>query len=181
METTAMNKLGLLVMVGVICGGNLPAFSMNGTSDLVTNTVILDAPPSQVWDAIKAARASDPSHRRVVSYSGTDYVIEETFNKIPMLGSVNCKYVEHELSDKKLQYKMISSDKFVAFNGEWELCPVASGKQTALRLSSFVDTGIKLPFADKITRDSTKRSINVRLSEVKDELARSKTLVSKAY
>lgn len=170
-----MNKLGLWVLVGVLLSGNLPALSLNDSTNYVTNTVILDAPPTQVWDAIKAARASDPAHRHVVSSNGPDYVIEETFNKIPMLGQVSCKYAEHEVADKKLQYKMISSDKFIAFNGEWELNSIGSGKQTALTLTSFVDTGCKLPFADKITRDSTKKSIDGRLAAVKNELTRSKT------
>jgi hypothetical protein len=172
---TIMKKLGLLVMVGVLFCGNTAAIAMNGASDQVTNTVVLDASPTEVWDAIKAARSCDPAHRHVVSNIGPDYVVEETFNKIPMLGNVSCKYKEHEIADKKLQYSLISSDKFVAFNGEWELCPLNSGKQTALKLSSFVDTGIKLPFADKITRDSTKKSIDGRLAEVKNELTRSKT------
>jgi hypothetical protein len=38
--------------------------------------------------------------------------------------------------------------------------------QTSVTLSSFVDSGLKLPFADKITRSNTKRSVTARLSEI---------------
>ncbi|MBU6453287.1 MAG: SRPBCC family protein [Cyanobacteria bacterium REEB67] len=165
------------VVFGMLLCGSLPlagaACAMDSRRDMVSDTVVINAPASQVWDAIKTARAGDPRHRRIVSNQGPDYVIEETFTKIPALGNVNCRYAEHEIADKKLEYQMISSDKFVAFNGVWELSPIDTGRQTALKLSSFVDTGLHLPFADKITKDNTLRSVDLRLSEVKDVLARS--------
>ena len=62
---------------------------------------------------------------------------------------------------------MINSDKFVAFEGEWALTPVNAGQQTALTLSSYVDTGLHLPFSANLTRDRTKNSVETRLNAVK--------------
>lgn len=175
-----MEKFGKAIICGIMFCSTLPGMQSALASDLHPDSVseleIVDAPLSAVWDAIKIQRTSEPGARRIISASsgsGTNnqYVVEETFSKLPVLGEVVCRYVENEVSNRKLHYKLVSSTKFKAFEGEWELNPLASG-QTSVRLTSYVDTGLRLPFAGKITRDNTRKTVIARLGRV-EQLAES--------
>lgn len=171
-----MKNIGKAVALGIISLSALPVSAMKNRNASVTETMVLNAPLPLVWNAIRTARLGDPEHRRLISTNGSDYVMEETFSKIPIIGCATCRYSEHEIAGNKVEYQMISSDKFVAFEGEWALTPVNAGKQTALTLSSFVDTGLHLPFSANLTRDRTKSSVETRLNGVKglieDKLSR---------
>jgi hypothetical protein len=159
-----MNNTGKILVFGFACLSTLPAFAIDHHK-YVQESKVISAPLKTVWQAVKAQKTNDPEHRRVISTNGTVSVVEEKFSHIPVLGTVTCQYSQAEIAGNKLEYKMISSDKFVAFEGEWELKQLADG-QTSVTLSSFVDSGLKLPFADKITRSNTKRSVTARLSEI---------------
>ena len=159
-----MNNIGKLLVVGFACLSALPAIALDQLN-YVHESKVISAPLRTVWDAVKAQKSNDPKHRRVISTNGPVSVVEEKFSHIPVLGTVTCQYTQQEILGNKLEYKMISSDKFVAFEGEWELTQMPDG-QTSVRLSSFVDSGLKLPFADKITRANTKRSVTARLVEI---------------
>jgi len=159
-----MHNILRAIAFGLVSLSVLPVCAMKNRHEFVSQTMVVNAPMPFVWEAIKIARMSDPAHRRVISTNGSDYIVEETFSKIPVLGNVKCRYAEHETDGRKVDYQMISSDKFIAFEGEWELHPLNAGTQTALTLSSFVDTG--LPFGSDITRDRTKNSVATRLNAV---------------
>lgn len=164
-----MNYVRKLVLCGMICSfGTAPAaLAGNDTDAMVSQTMIIDAPVKAVWEAMRTLRKNDPSHRKVLSSSGGDYVVEEKFDNIPVLGNAVCTYKEHEVPMKKLEYSMIKSDKLKAFVGEWNLAPAGDNK-TKLELSSRTDAGISIPFAGKITRGRTAKSIEKRLEEVRD-------------
>jgi Polyketide cyclase / dehydrase and lipid transport len=166
-----MKHIRRAIALGILSLHALPAWAMRSRNESVTQTMVINAPVPVVWEALKTARVSNPERKRVVSVNGSDYTIEEVFPKIPVLGDVTCRYIEHEIEGKKVEYQMISSDKFVAFEGEWDLSPVNAGKQTTLTLSSFVDTGCHLPFAANITRERTKTSVSTRLNAVKELIA----------
>lgn len=159
-----MNNIGKLLVAGFTCINVLPAIAIDHPN-YVHESKVISAPIRVVWEAVKAQKVNDPEHRRVISTKGSVSVVEEKFSHIPVLGTATCQYSQEELSGNRLEYKMISSDKFVAFEGQWELKPTADG-QTSVTLSSFVDSGLRLPFADKITRANTKRSVSARLVEV---------------
>jgi hypothetical protein len=164
-----MNNIGKLLVCGFLSASVLPALALDNTSmkksAFVHETKVISAPLNTVWEAVKAQKINDPVNRHVLSTSGPVSVVEETFNHVPVLGTVTCQYTQHELPGNKLEYKMTNSNKFVAFEGEWKLTKLADG-QTSVTLSSFVDSGLKLPFADKITRMSTKKSVTARLTEI---------------
>ncbi len=142
------------------------------TCAMVSDSATINAPVKEVWDALKVIRRSDPAHRKVISSGGGDYIVEERFEGIPIIGEAVCTYKEHEIPMKKLQYQMVKSDKLKAFEGEWELTPTCDGKQTIVKLSSRIDAGIRIPFAGKITRDQTAKSIAARLGVVRDIASR---------
>jgi len=157
-----------LILCGLICGfGAVPAQADSKTDAMVSNSTTIDAPVKTVWEAMRTLRRSDPAHRKVLSSGGGDYVVEEKFEKIPVLGEAVCTYKEHEVPMQRLEYSMIKSDKLKAFEGEWDLSPTADGK-TNVKLSSRTDAGVCMPFADRITRNRTAKSIAERLDEVRE-------------
>ncbi|HEY9679822.1 MAG TPA: SRPBCC family protein [Drouetiella sp.] len=156
-----------MILCGLISSfASLPAFA-NDTDAMVSKSVTIDAPVKVVWEAIRTLRRNDPSHRKVLSSNTSDYVVEEKFDSIPVIGDAVCTYKEHETPMQRLEYSMIKSDKLKAFEGEWDLSPTADGK-TVLKLSSRTDAGIKIPFADKMTRCRTAKTIQHRLEEVRE-------------
>ncbi|HEY9731210.1 MAG TPA: SRPBCC family protein [Drouetiella sp.] len=156
----------------ILCGlifsfGALPANAEKNTDAMVSQTMVINAPVKAVWEAMRTLRRNDPAHRKILSSSGGDYVVQETFEGIPVIGEAICTYREHETPMQKLKYELIKSDKLKAFAGEWNLTP-AGDNQTKVELSSRTDAGVCIPFADKITRSRTSKSITKRLEEVRD-------------
>ncbi|CAN5163648.1 hypothetical protein BH10CYA1_BH10CYA1_58010 [soil metagenome] len=164
-----MTYVRKLILCGLVSSfGSLPAaFAESNTDAMVSNSTIINAPVKAVWEAMRTLRRNDPAHRKVLSSSGGDYVVEEKFDGIPILGQAVCTYKEHEVPMQRLEYSLIKSDKLKAFDGEWELSPTADGK-TNLKLSSRTDAGICVPFANRITRNRTAKSIAKRLDQVRD-------------
>ena len=149
----------------------VPSYAADNNNDqMVSQRAVLDAPISVVWNALRKERMSDPQHRQVLSSVGGNYVIKEKFEHLPVVGEATCTYTEHEIPMSKLQYQMVTSDKLKAFEGVWELTPHA-GNKTVLQLSSRIETGIAMPFCHQITRDVTMKSIDKRLSDIKELVA----------
>jgi hypothetical protein len=167
-----MTYVRKMILCGLVCSfASLPAKASN-TDAVVSESATINAPVLDVWEAMKTIRKNDPAHRRVLSSGGGDYVVEEKFENIPVLGDATCTYKEHEIPMQKVQYSMIKSDKLKAFEGEWELSPSADGKQTTVKLSSRTDAGMRILFAERITRSRTAKSIAIRLAEVSEIASR---------
>jgi len=161
-----MRWLGGVIFCLVTLG--LTAVQTAGASDnaMVSMTTVINASPEAVYKAIRLDRTSDPSHRKLLSTNGSDFVMSETFDCLPLIGTAHCIYKEHE-TPQRIQYHMISSDKLLAFDGAWEITPCQSENLTRLTLSTHIETGIKLPFSKKVTRDITTKTISQRISEVR--------------
>ncbi|RTL40710.1 MAG: hypothetical protein EKK48_15745 [Candidatus Melainabacteria bacterium] len=156
------------ILCGLILGfGASPAMAECDTNAMVSQTMVINAPVKAVWEAMRTLRRSDPAHRKILSSKAGDYVVEEKFDGIPVIGSAVCTYKEHETPMQKLQYSLLKSDKLKAFDGEWNLRP-AGDNQTEVKLSSRTDAGISIPFAGTITRSRTAKSITRRLEEVRE-------------
>ncbi len=164
-----MTYVRKLILCGLFCSfGSLPAaYADSDTDAMVSSSTTINAPVKAVWEAMRTLRRNDPAHRKILSSGGGDYVVEEKFENIPVLGQAICTYKEHEVPMQRLEYSMIKSDKLKAFDGEWELSATADGK-TNLKLSSRTDAGLCIPFANRITRSRTAKSIATRLDEVRD-------------
>ena len=111
-------------------------------------------------------RQVDPA-RKLVSYSGAEAVIDEDFSGLPVIGKAKCLYKEVETSPGRVEFFLVSSDKFKRFEGCWTLTPLDGGRKTALKLSSYLETGVHIPFARQITNCSVKKDVQRRLSRVK--------------
>lgn len=145
-----------------------PAMAATDTdNDTVFSTVMVSASPQAVFEAIQMQRQVDPA-RKQVSYSGAEAVIDENFSGLPVIGSAKCLYKEVENSPARIEYRMVSSNKFKRFEGCWTLTPVDGGRKTELRLSTYLETGVHVPFARQITNCSVRKDVLRRLSRVKN-------------
>ncbi len=132
----------------------------------IFSTVMVSASPQTVYDAIKMQRQLDPA-RKLVSYKDAEAVIDENFSGLPVIGNAKCLYKEVESSPGRVEFRLVSSDKFKRFEGCWTLTPVEGGRKTELKLSSYLETGVHVPFARQITNCSVKKDVLRRLSRVK--------------
>lgn len=135
-------------------------------NDSVFSTVMVSASPKTVYEAIKMQRQVDPA-RKLVSYQNAEAVIDEDFSGLPVIGRAKCLYKEFESSPGKVEYRLVSSDKFKRFEGCWTLTPLEGGRKTELTLSSYLETGVHVPFAKQITNCSVKKDVQRRLGRVK--------------
>jgi hypothetical protein len=129
-------------------------------------SIVIDAPPSVVWDAVHEERMHDPdlAYAKILDRRGNSYTLEEKFLAVPIIGSVTAVLQQHEVPMRSIDYSLVKSDKFKRMEGSWNLTPVSGGK-TLLKLSSLLDVGV--PFSGPFIRSATKRKIDRRLSNVK--------------
>lgn len=109
------------------------------------------APLKVTYDALRNLRTDEPDGTRIISSNDGECVVEEIFEKLPVIGTTTCVYKETYEAPNKVAFKMIRSDKLKAFEGEWTLTEVDNGKATLVKLQSYVDTGLKIPFAKQLT------------------------------
>lgn len=132
----------------------------------VESSLIINASPQSVFEHIQSSRNMEPSRRKLVSHEGNVAVIEENFDDVPFIGKVKCTYQEIETPGKRVEYKMIKSDKFKSFEGVWDLTPTADG-ETLVKLHAFTESKISVPFAAAIGNPSALRDVQRRLKNLK--------------
>jgi hypothetical protein len=133
----------------------------------VSAKIIMRSNPQRVWKAIRDLRDGSPDDVRTISQSAEEDILEETFDDLPVIGKAKCRYREVYKPFERIDYRMIESDHFKAFEGSWVLTPTDSGAQTVVELSSYIDTGLCIPFVHQITNMATMRNVHSRLQEVK--------------
>ncbi|PWU00065.1 MAG: hypothetical protein C5B53_04600 [Candidatus Melainabacteria bacterium] len=131
-------------------------------------SVEIAAPPEAVFEAIQKTRDSTLMHRKLLSYDGKVAKIKENLEDVPIYGKVECIWEETETPFERIEYKMLSSDKFKSGSGTWILTPSADHKSTNLELQSFLDTGLHVPFAGEITKMGAAKDNKVRLKRIKE-------------
>lgn len=132
-----------------------------------TADILINATPKVVWQAVHEERNQDPelAYSHVLSCGGHMQMLEQKFIDIPLLGSATAVTRQNEEPYRRIDYSLISSDKFKQLDGSWELTPVSGGRATILRLSSHLDIGV--PFSGLFIRNATQRKINSRIANVK--------------
>jgi len=145
-------------------------------SGALTGSILIDASPSIVFDAIKKSRYQEPDRRKVLSIQGNRVLLEESFATLPIIGAATCRYEEVEVKNKRIDYSIVASRQFRKFEGAWELEPKENGSSTLLKLTSQVDTFITVPFKKQITHASTRKDIRRRLNNIKHSIEASRQL-----
>lgn len=137
----------------------------------VVKQIVVNRPIAKVWQAIQERRSSDPTHRKLLSYDGKAAVVKEQFTSMPILGSTVCTYVENEVNpQKEIQYYMLNSNHFKAFQGNWKLEPGSKPNTTRVTLTTIIDPGVRIPFWGQIAKASLEKDTNATLSEL-DQIA----------
>ena len=155
-----------LIFMFVMVAGPASAYNKDEFAG-VRAGVLVHAEPKLVYNAIRNQRIDNASAGRELSRAEFELLIEEEFNGLPIVGHAWCTYREMYTPYKKVDYKMVKSDKFKAFEGSWELKSENDGKDTYLQLSGYVDTGLAIPFGRQITNIQTSKDVKRRLQFVK--------------
>lgn len=135
----------------------------------VHGSIVVNADPESVWEIIKLTRSNNPERRKVVKSLDNEVILEEKFDGLPVIGKAMCTYKEVDTPCKRIDYALIQSDRFRAFEGTWELSPANNGKHTLVHLSTYLETGVNVPFAREITNHSVAKDIKRRLGDVKSQ------------
>jgi hypothetical protein len=138
-----------------------------GETHGVSGSVVINAPPTVVWESIKQQRLLDPDmeYSKTLSRTGNSAVIEQKFRGIPVWGSTTNVISERETPMARVDYQLVRSDKLKKLEGSWVLSPAENGKSTRLSLSSFMDVGI--PFTGGIAKKIATKMVTRRLTNVK--------------
>ncbi len=132
-------------------------------------SIVVAASPKIIYEAIWDLRNDKGSNVRQIERDDKHSLLEEKFEGLPIIGSATCTYIETYDLYNRLDYHMLKSDKFKAYEGSWVITPTGDPVRNQVQLNSFVDTGIRLPFAQQLTNSSTLSGIHKRLQEVKQK------------
>lgn len=137
--------------------------------------LVVNASPKQVYESIIKLRLESNNKIKEVENKGNTCLIEEKFDNLPVIGKAFCIYKETYIPYKIIEYSMVNSDKFKAFEGRWNIAPANGGNHTLLTLTTYIDVDIKVPFAKQLTKIQTMSGVKRRLKAVK-ELSETKKL-----
>lgn len=132
----------------------------------VTMSIVIKAQPRVVWEAIQHERRAGGDQRKLISYDGNRAVLEEKFASLPILGAASCVYAESETPIQRIDYSLVHSERFHAFEGSWTLTPLKDGSHTLVELSNSLDPGIRVPFWQELTKAAAARHVKKRLEDI---------------
>jgi len=141
--------------------------------------VIVNAKPEAVYNAIRRLRDDSQDTVKELSHQANHCVLEETFPGLPLIGDAKCVYEEVYTPNSRIEYSMVRSDRFKAFEGRWLIMPTEDGTATRLSLSSYVDVDIPFPFAKQLCKLQTYHGVKERLQEVKSTCEKNQVAQSK--
>jgi hypothetical protein len=138
----------------------------NANLPSATRELLIHATRDKVWKAIQARRTSTIL-RKLVSYQGNQAVVKETFEGVPVVGAISCTYQETEsIPNQRIDYHMVESSRFKAFQGNYQLRLAPDGVSTILQLTSAIDPGIRIPFWQEIAHAQASKSVKETLEEI---------------
>lgn len=137
-------------------------------SSVPTSSIVIKSPPEKVFEGIQNSRLKEPERRKLIAHSKGIATIEETLLDCPVIGTAKVVYKEHELPFQRIDFALENSDKLKSFQGSWELHPLDSGKATEVKLSTYTEAKIWVPFSREITARSTLKDIHRRLQNLKN-------------
>ena len=166
---TTRQKQIFLVLLIAVTGINLnnPAIAQPKNHRGVESSVVIDASAKDVFEAIQHSRLEDPHRRKVISSHDGIAVMDEHFRELPVIGNAHCTYKEVETPYKRIDFALLSSEKLKAFEGAWILTPLGNGDKTEVRLSTYSEPKVWLPFAKEVAGSSILKDIRRRLDTLK--------------
>ncbi|MDP3508876.1 MAG: SRPBCC family protein [Candidatus Melainabacteria bacterium] len=166
--TSRKNTLLLTFLLSAVLGNSGSSFAAQPKSHRgVESTVVIDASPKAVFEAIQHSRVQEPHRRKVVSSHDGIAVMDEHFRELPVIGNAHCTYKEVETPYKRIDFALLSSEKLKAFEGSWVLTPLGNGERTEVKLSTYSEPKVWLPFAKEVAGSSILKDIRRRLDSLK--------------
>ena len=160
----------LLVNLSALC--MISGFAVTGAEakdhKAVGSTIVINAPPEVVFEAVRKQRNSVEQHRTLEKFDGKVAIIKEKLENVPIYGRVDCTWQETEDPYKRIDYKMLSSTKFKEGFGSWIFTPSADGKSTTLEFNSYTDSGLMVPFGGELTKMESMKTSKARLAHIKE-------------
>jgi len=141
------------------------AFAKN--QNYVSEKIVIDTPPEYVFEAVRKQRTDSKRGRSLISFDGKTAKIDDKMEGVAIYGKVHSVWEETERPYDGLDYKMLSSDHFKSADGHWILTPSADKKSTTLELQCLMDSGLRIPFSDNITRMNLAKDSKERLARLK--------------
>ena len=144
-----------------------------------TGSIEIKASPEVVWQSVHDERASDPvlAYSKVLEKGENECRLEQKFSFLPVIGTAVCEMRNWEVPLKRIDYKMIKSDRFKAMEGSWVLTPLENG-MTRLDLSTSLDMGLPVPKA--MVNSIAAKRIGVRLKHVKEMAEKRQNKIAQA-
>ncbi|MCA9802406.1 MAG: hypothetical protein KC777_10485 [Cyanobacteria bacterium HKST-UBA02] len=169
-----------ITMVATLCG--LPAEARkeakkenveiitekrDGDKTFITGRTLINAPAEIVWQTVHEERQKDPDieYSKILESHENHCRLEQKFKLIPVIGTAVCQMHNSEVPLKRIDYKLISSDRFKSMEGSWVLSPGASESCTVLELTTHLDLGFPVP--QGVMTSVTSGKLKKRLGNVK--------------
>jgi hypothetical protein len=129
--------------------------------------ILIKACPHVVWDTVHEERKKDPdmAYSKILSEGKNQATLEQKFALIPVIGTATCVMRNIEVPYERIDYDMISSDRFKAMEGSWVLTPAHDPNHTYLELSTYCDVGLPVP--RPMIEGVTAKKLQRRLGNVK--------------
>ncbi|MBY0357554.1 MAG: SRPBCC family protein [Candidatus Obscuribacterales bacterium] len=185
------NKLNSLAFSGIalsvalsLSSSILPALATNEVSDsdcnylvrevsdrqghkMLTIKIVINASPQVVWQAIREAREDDPDvqYSKITQISETQRILEQKYVALPVVGSTTCVIKVEESSGRRVDYKLMQSDRLAEFDGSWVLTPIQEQRATVLEISNHIR--LKFPLPQKIVDIFASKKLKTRAEFVK--------------
>ncbi|MBX9688910.1 MAG: hypothetical protein K2X27_19535 [Candidatus Obscuribacterales bacterium] len=167
MSRVLKNVLSLtLVLSASTIYSEVNAGSCSGHKGVSVELTVM-APPEIAFGMVKEMRQEDPSGCKVLSSNDTESLVEETFDGLPIIGKATCVYKETYSPISTVSFNLVRSDKLKAFEGEWTFDPIDDGQHTRVKLRSYIDTGLKIPFARQITDAASTCEVKEQIADLK--------------
>lgn len=139
----------------------------NGDRTFFTASTLIKAPPRIVWEAVHQERQHDPDleYSKVLEKGKNECRLEQKFKLIPVFGTAVCEMKNWEVPLKRIDYKLVKSDRFKAMEGSWVLTSKDNGRATVLELSTHLNMGIPVPGG--LMKSVTSKKLTRRLNNVR--------------
>jgi hypothetical protein len=134
---------------------------------LVTDSVVVNTPPEYVFQAIRKQRDDKQRGRHTLAFDGKVAKIDDRMEGVAIYGKVHTVWEETERPFEAIDYRMLSSDHFKSATGHFLLTPSSDKKTTTLELQCEMDSGLRIPFGDSITRMNLAKDTKERLARLK--------------
>jgi hypothetical protein len=133
----------------------------------VVARVFINAEPRVVWDVVHQERFhdSDIAYTKVLKDTPEEVLFEQKYVLLPIIGESVCLISSHEVPLKSIDYKLVKSNRFKNLEGHWQLTPSASGKETVLSLTSYVNINPLIP--QGLQDEVTSGRLQKRLANIK--------------